>query len=96
MDCCLSGRAELYKVLKAYSVHNPADGYCQAQVKTGARRTGKLRSHISGSTGGFVADEHALGAGLLVSRLHLRQIHPRILQVAIIAVPSTSFAFTIL
>ena len=26
------GRAELYNVLKAYSLHNPTDGYCQAQV----------------------------------------------------------------
>lgn len=27
------GRAELYNVLKAYAVHNPSDGYCQAQVR---------------------------------------------------------------
>ena len=26
------GRAELFNVLKAYAVHNPSDGYCQAQV----------------------------------------------------------------
>ena len=28
------GRAELYTVLKAYSLHNPSDGYCQAQVNS--------------------------------------------------------------
>ena len=43
MDCCLSGRAELYKVLKAYSVHNPADGYCQAQVRRLETQSVKLK-----------------------------------------------------
>jgi hypothetical protein len=27
------GQTELFKVLKAYTVLNPIDGYCQAQVK---------------------------------------------------------------
>ena len=26
------GQEDLFRVLKAYSVHNPQDGYCQAQV----------------------------------------------------------------
>ena len=38
------GRAELYTVLKAYSLHNPSDGYCQAQVNS---RLMKEKFHIA-------------------------------------------------
>ena len=34
--CLFTGQSELYKVLKAYTVYNPKEGYCQAQAPIAA------------------------------------------------------------
>jgi len=34
--CCMCRQEDLFKVLKAYTIHNPTDGYCQAQAPVAA------------------------------------------------------------
>ena len=36
------GQTELFRVLKAYTVINPVEGYCQAQVKIGSAKVSPL------------------------------------------------------
>ena len=36
LRCLFTGQSELYKVLKAYTVYNPKEGYCQAQAPIAA------------------------------------------------------------
>ena len=53
------GQGELFRVLKAYSVLNPVDGYCQAQVWNILTHKTTITLVILGSTGSFIIDEYA-------------------------------------
>lgn len=53
------GQGELFRVLKAYSVLNPVDGYCQAQVLNIKRHKTSITLVILGSFGSFIIDEYA-------------------------------------
>ena len=55
-------------MLKAYSVLNLVDGYCQAQVLNIKRHKTSITILILGSFGSFIIDEYAF---LLVSGGHL-------------------------
>ena len=53
------GQGELFRVLKAYSVLNPVDGYCQAQVLNIKCHKTSITFPILGSFGSFIIDEYA-------------------------------------
>ena len=36
MLCLVNSQEDLFRVLKAYTIHNPTDGYCQAQAPLAA------------------------------------------------------------